>query len=213
VSAKVPARCLCGLVTVARRCAERRNSSERRLRVDDATNADEARTVRRASQLDDLNSSARVRCMHHAPAADVDADVSEPGEEEQVPGLHPGARYAAALVVERVRAVWNLNAQSCIGPVDEPGAVEAARRRGTAPSIRHADLSQGDRGRALADGGLWNPGERSVPSRCLPSNSCGCIVLWKCASAGEDDRGKSERQQTAAKGGRHEGERTTGRRS
>jgi len=49
----------------------------RRLRVDDATNADESRPVRRASQLDDLDSGAGVRCVHHAPPSDVDADVSE----------------------------------------------------------------------------------------------------------------------------------------
>jgi hypothetical protein len=42
-----------------------------------AANADEPRPVRRAPQLDDLDSGAGVRCVHHAPAADVDADVSE----------------------------------------------------------------------------------------------------------------------------------------
>ena len=96
---------------------------------DDAADADDARAVRRASQPDDLNSCAGVRRVHHPPTADVDADVSEPGEEEQVAGLHPGSRDSPTVVVERVRAVRERDAQPCVRPVDEPRAVEAGRGR------------------------------------------------------------------------------------
>lgn len=179
--------------------------------MDDPTNADDPRPVRRASQPDDLDSGAGVRCVHHAPPADVDAHVSESWEEEQVARHHSGSGDASGLVVERIRTVWEFNAQAPIRPVDESGAVEAAGGRGPSPSIGHPDLSDGDRGRAFADGRLGNHGERrSVPSRSLSRDGRGCILLWECVGTAEDERGKSERQQRAAEGGRHGGKRTTG---
>src|SRR5437879_12764710 len=88
-----------------------------RLRAHDATNCDESRPVRRASELDDLDSGAGMRCVHHAPPADVDADVSESREKEQVAGLHPGACDARALAVERLGAVRGRDVQANGRPV------------------------------------------------------------------------------------------------
>ena len=179
----------------------------RRLRAEDATNCDESRPVRRASQLDDLDSRTGMRCVHHAAPADVDADVPESREEEQVARLHPGSCNAPALVVERVRAVRQFNSQATVRPVDEPGAVEAGGR-GASPPIGHADLSDGDRSRALADGRYRDRGDWAMASRRLPGRGC-----FAGARTGDDDRGKGEQRQGAAGGGRHGGGRTTGRKS
>src|SRR2546430_16491483 len=100
----------------------------RRLRAHDATNCDESRPVRRASQLDDLDSRTGMRCVHHAPPADVDADVSESRETEQVAELHSGSCDAPALVVERVRAVRERDSQATVRPVYAAGAIEAGWR-------------------------------------------------------------------------------------
>jgi hypothetical protein len=189
------------------------DSRELRELPGDAPDADESRAVRRASQADDLDSGAGVRCVHHAPAPDVDADVSEPGKEEQVAGLHSGSRDAPSLVVERVRAVWEGNAQPSVGPVDQPGAIEAGCGGGASPSIRHADLSDGDRRCALTDGRPRSPGLPRVPRGRLPGDRCSCTRRRACVGRGEDDRGKRERQQGAAERVRHRGERTTGRTS
>jgi hypothetical protein len=58
--------------------------------------------------------------MHHASAANVDADVPESRKEEQVTGLHLGTCYRPAKFMERVGAVWKLDAQPPVRPVDEP---------------------------------------------------------------------------------------------
>src|SRR5207244_9054339 len=130
--------------------------------------------------------------------------------EEQVARLHPGPCYAPTLTVEGVRTVWELDTQLPIDPVDEPGAVEAGGRRAS-PSIRRADRSDGDRGGALANGRLRNRWDRSVSSRCPSRGGRLSILMRECAGAAEDDRSEGERQQAAAEGARHEGERTTGR--
>src|SRR5690242_616684 len=81
------------------------------------------------AELHNLNARARVRCVHHPTASDVDAHVPEAVEEEHVPGPHLRARYSAAFVEERVRAVRQPDAEAAVRVVDEPRAVEAADRR------------------------------------------------------------------------------------
>jgi hypothetical protein len=64
--------------------------------------------------------------VHHPAVTDVDADVAEPGKEEQIASLHLGTWYRPAKFMKRVRAVWKLDAQPSVRPVDESRAVEAA---------------------------------------------------------------------------------------
>jgi len=150
-----------------------------------------------------------MRRVHHASAANVNADVSEPGKEEQVAGPHSGSCHAPSLVVERVRAVRQPNAQPPVRPVDKPGAVEPGWG-GPSPSIRHANLFDGDSRRALADGRHRNRRERIVPIRRLPGNRCRCTLRRAYTDTAEGDRGKRVRQQGAAERGRHREEGTTG---
>src|SRR5438105_929893 len=103
-----------------------------------------------------------MRRVHHASVADVDAYVTESGKEEQVARLHPGACHAPTQVIERVGAVREFHAESSVCPVDEPGAVEPAGRRYATPSIRHADLLECNRRRALAEGPDRNRAHRTV---------------------------------------------------
>jgi hypothetical protein len=88
--------------------------------ADEAAYADKPPSIGRLSQPDDLDSAPGVRRMHHASAADVDADMSEPRKEEQVARLHLGTCYGPAQVMERVRAVWKFDPQPPVSPVDEP---------------------------------------------------------------------------------------------
>ena len=68
----------------------------------------------------------------------------------------------------------------------------------------YADGSEGDCGRAGADGRFAFAVSWTMPRRCGPGDRRGCIRGQSCGGAAEDDRGKSERQQGAAEGGRHE---------
>src|SRR2546426_9634296 len=104
--------------------------------LNDAPNADEPGAIGRATQAHDLDQAAGVRRVNHPPAPDVDADVPEPGKEEQVAGLHSGTRYPPTLVIERVRTVREFDADSSVCPVDETGAVEPTGGGGARPPLR-----------------------------------------------------------------------------
>jgi hypothetical protein len=43
-----------------------------------------------------------------------------------------------------------------------------------------------------------------MPRGCGPGDRRACVIGHPCSGAAEDDRGKSERKQGAAEGGRHE---------
>jgi Epoxide hydrolase N terminus len=133
---------------------------------DDAPDADEPRPVGRAAEADDLDPAAGVRRVDHPSAPDVDPDMPETGEEEQIAALHPGPCNVSTLVVERVRAVREFDAQSPVRPVDESGTVEAGRGR-AAPPIRDAHLSHGDRRRSFPNGPLLLDHARRLVS-CRP---------------------------------------------
>jgi hypothetical protein len=142
--------------------------------------------------------------VHHASVTRVDADVPESRKEEQVAGLHSGASYPPPLVVERVRAVREVDAESPVGPVDKAGAVEPPGGRYASPSIRDPDCLECNRRRSLSDGPLGNRRPRSVASG--PGERAGSMIQ----GAAEDDRDKCERKQRAAEGRRHKEKRTAG---
>ena len=96
--------------------------------AEDAADADEPPSIGRVSQVYDLDSGAGVWRVNHPAVTDVDADVPEPGKEEQVARLQLGTCYRSAQFMERVGAVWKLDAQPSVRPVDEPRAVEAGGR-------------------------------------------------------------------------------------
>ena len=137
-----------------------------------------------------------MRRVHHPTVPDVDADMAEPEEEEQVAGLHSRGRHRASVVVERVGAVRELDAEASICPVDEARAVEPARGRDPAPSIRDADFSDGKGCRAFPDRARRSARDRRV---------AGSGRVRHLSEAREDERGKCERLQTAANGGRQRG--------
>src|SRR5436305_14561896 len=86
--------------------------------------ADEGRRVP-AGERGDLDHVARVRRVDEAPAADVDADMSEPVEEDEVAGLELRHRDRAAVAVLRVRAVREGDADLPVHVHHEARAVEA----------------------------------------------------------------------------------------
>ena len=85
-----------------------------------------------AAQRRDRDAGAGVRRVDEATAAHVEADVTDPVEEEEVSGAQACARDAAAEVELAARVVRQRDPEV---RVDEPGearAVEArARRRAT----------------------------------------------------------------------------------
>src|SRR5665809_57884 len=89
------------------------------LRRSDAARADETRAVVRARQLHDLDVFPRVRRVHHAPAPQIETDMSEPGEHEHVSCDHPRALHPATGAPQGVRAVRHLDANSPVGPAYE----------------------------------------------------------------------------------------------
>lgn len=72
-----------------------------------------------ATQSNDLNVTAGVRCVNHAPTPQVDADVTQAGEEEHVPRLHSPAGDLTTAVKECVRAVWDSDTEPAVRPIDE----------------------------------------------------------------------------------------------
>ena len=102
----------------------------------DAARADDAPCARRERL--DLDASARLRRVDHAPVADVEADVAEPPEEDEVAGPQVPAADRAADAVERGRVVRQLDAEPAVDPGDESGAVESRRR---APPYRYGTPS------------------------------------------------------------------------
>jgi hypothetical protein len=55
----------------------------------DTSGADQPAPVLRPAEANHLDKPARTRGVHHPSAADVLADVSEPGDEEHVARLEP----------------------------------------------------------------------------------------------------------------------------
>jgi hypothetical protein len=166
----------------------------------DAPDPDDPGSIRRASQRDHLHDGARVRRMDHTPAPDVDADVSEPGEDEHVAGAHPRTCDAPARIKQRVRAVRERDAESCVRPVDEPRAVKAGRRRGASPAIWHPHLFDGKCRCAIAEGS--SRPLVAVPRRFM-LRCRRCRVVQNSNRAAEQRRGECARQQAAAERGRH----------
>jgi hypothetical protein len=85
--------------------------------VPDTPDTDKPAAV--ATQPDDLNATAGMRCVNHASTPEVDAHVTEAGEEEHVSRLHSPARYLTTAVEEGVRAVWDSDTESSVRPIDE----------------------------------------------------------------------------------------------
>jgi hypothetical protein len=199
------------------RARERSSSSRRPSAADDAPDADDPAVVPRTSEPDDLDSRARMRRVNHASAAQVQADMSEPGEDEDVARLRVRPCDTSTRSIQGVGAVRKRNAESPVGPVDEAGAVEPALRRGATPSIRNVDCPERDSCCTLAEGGLGPPNARRSPistrrrsgsldrDRC-PLASGRRIARCPRRRAAEDDRGNGERKQSSAEGVRHSGE-------
>ena len=85
--------------------------------VPDAPDTDKPAAV--ATQPNDLNATAGMRCVNHASTPQVNADVTQAGEEEHVPRLHAPARYLTTAVEECVRAVWDSDTESPVRPIDK----------------------------------------------------------------------------------------------
>jgi hypothetical protein len=85
--------------------------------VPDAPDTDKPAAV--ATQPNDLNASAGMRCVNHASTPHVDADVTQAEEEEHVPRLHSCARYLTTAVIECVGAVWEFDTETPVRPIDE----------------------------------------------------------------------------------------------
>jgi hypothetical protein len=196
-----------GILTDPARSPARAHLSNNSAR--DAPDPDESAAIGRVDHADHLDSGTGMRRMHHATVADVDANVPEPRKKQQVAGPHSRTCYLSPPVIEFVRAVREHNADSPVRPVDEPRAVEPTGRRCASPSVRDADLPDGDRRGTLAEGRQRNCSERSVPSGRLSGYS----VRRADAGAAEGDRGKRERQQGAAEGGRQEERERRGRKT
>ena len=177
----------------------------RPLSASDAPGADEPTPVVRAAEPDDLHSPSGTRRVHHASSSQVDADVPEPPEEDEVARLHPGARHSPAHSIERVRAVWELDAQSSVRPVDEPRAVETTGGGASSPDIRNADRLERDPGSAFAHGSSRS---RSLPRMAGPRRvdrrgrtlhaTQHTRVSADRTGAAEQARGECERKQQVA---------------
>ena len=111
--------------------------------LEDAAGADVGRRVPALVEARDLDDVAGVRGVHELAAADVDADVAEPVEEDEVARLQLVLRDRRAHAVLRVGRVRQRDADCREGVDDEAGAVEAVRA-GAAPDVRLAELRHRD---------------------------------------------------------------------
>src|SRR5205085_8572733 len=105
----------------------------------DAAGSDVRRGVP-AGDRRDLDDVAGVRRVDEAVAADVDADMAEPVEEDEVAGLEIAPRDRGTHPVLRVRAVRQRDADLREGVHHEAGTVEARRGR-PAPPVRNAEVA------------------------------------------------------------------------
>ena len=112
-------------------------------------------TRRAPTKDDDLLASegnaddpARLRRVDEPALADEQADVAEPGEEDQVPRLQCPARDLAPIAVLGGCVVRQVDAELAVHVHHEAGAVEAAGTR-AAPGVRDADVAAGEPGCAL----------------------------------------------------------------
>ncbi len=157
-----------------------------------------------------------MRRVHHASAADVQADMTESGEHEHVARLHPPPWDAPTLAIEGVGGPWDLDAEPAVSPVDEAGAVEPARGGGASPSVLNADRPERVSRDTLAEGSLGSRPGRRYRLGPEPVRQRRWLRLLGCArSAGmepgvrlsrrarEDARGKGERKQSSAEWVRH----------
>ncbi len=81
--------------------------------------------------------------MDELAIADVDADMTEPVEEDEVAGLELVARHRDAVVELVGSVVRQRDADLRVDEHHEPGAVEAARR-GPAPDVRRPEVLHRD---------------------------------------------------------------------
>src|SRR5260221_5500911 len=106
--------------------------------VDEAAGAVEFGAVG-AAERGDLDVGARVRGVNEAAAADVDADVAEPVEEDEVAGLEAAAGDADATVEVGVARVGEADPEMLVDVAHEAGAVEAVARRAAAVDVAHPE--------------------------------------------------------------------------
>ena len=109
-----------------------------------------------------------VRRVDEAALADEQADVAEPGEEDQVPRLQRPARDLAPVAVLGGCVVRQVDAELAVHVHHEAGAVEAVPGTGAAPGVRDADVAAGEPGCALPD---RDPRARPLRSVRLPKPS------------------------------------------
>src|ERR687897_3697711 len=88
--------------------------------------------------------------MDELPAACVDADVAETGEEDEIAGPQRAAGDSAPVPVLGGGVVGKPDPHLAVHVLNEPGAVEAGPRRGAAPAIGDAREAVGDLNRTPA---------------------------------------------------------------
>jgi len=144
-----------------------------------------------------------MRCVHHASVADVQADVSEPGEDEHIARLLPALWDAPTLAIEAVGGARDFNAESPVRPEHEPGAVEPARRRGASPLIRNANRSERDSGRTFAERSRRSVRRSPLGPEPVRQRRRLRFLVRLGGRARDEARGKGERKQSSAVWVRH----------
>src|SRR5881227_1733923 len=99
--------------------------SHARSRLDQSARAVVARAVPPGQRVD-RDARARVRSVDEAAAADVDPDVTQPVEEDEIPGPERAARHPPAAAELTARIVRKHDAEMRVDEAREAGAVEAA---------------------------------------------------------------------------------------
>ena len=142
-----------------------------------------------------------VRRVDETPAADVDADVAEPVEEDEVARSQRPARDPAAEVELRDRVVRQRDPEVREDEAGEARAVEAAARRGAAVAVTDAEQMAG-------------VGDDASLARGRVLGACGGAEC--SAGAGGDEGDEHEYEQRKANAIRHKrlpsGAARTGRR-
>src|SRR5262245_15833003 len=115
--------------------------------------------------------------MDEAVSADVNADVLDAVHEHEVAKAQAAAGDATAAAELAAGVVRQADTQAAVHVLNEPGAVEAARR-GPAPDVRPAQLAAGEHNRANA--ALTVPGTGDRAGARLRAR----VTLHPCASPG-----------------------------
>src|SRR5207248_1503933 len=125
-------------------------------------------------QARNLDHIARVRGVDEVAAADVDADVAEPVEENEIARLELAARNGRPVAVLRRGVVRQRDADLREHVHHEAGAVEARGRR-AAPNVRNTEVAHRD------------PDDAAVVGRwCYTAASAAPAASW--GRDGLDDR-------------------------